>query len=462
MSAQAAVLGDENLLRMIADACPRPVIAALRMTSRHFNKHVSQDLFRVLRLRFHSWYMKRFKWVAAHKIFSKGVRELVFDTATYIHTDERTRPTMEQKFVNVTKLLGHIERALKGLGLPAMDDDLEGSCCEPLLARHEAAGIDELAAIRACTNDYDSIRNAMCQLSRAALLGEENALPPPFATFMSRNDICFNQSVARGLFMARMDRSLLKIHELNICNPEKATCDRSGRGMAFPAMAVPFSNAQTLQQPIASSPTTRLRLQFALEDNIQGVHDLMRATAPVNLANLWFTMPNVHSLDLKVRICVPFVDGARELTAAWPLKQIFTTTILKTLSILTLRSMWLEPSDVSWFIITHKEILQCITLCDMNLGGTAGLVTPSGLVDRRWLVPEPGLRVNLDQSLHKSKPCKFWLEVMQACQSVPALRDLSLVRPTVNIDYIMLYEHQVAKLVETGMDGRENELRVPH
>ncbi|KAK6427150.1 hypothetical protein LTR95_016014 [Oleoguttula sp. CCFEE 5521] len=83
-SAVAAVFGHDELVRTIALELPRTPIATLRLTSQYFKLRFSPCLFRILRLRFSMWYFKRLVWVAAHPVLSRGVEELIFDTATYI------------------------------------------------------------------------------------------------------------------------------------------------------------------------------------------------------------------------------------------------------------------------------------------------------------------------------------------------------------------------------------------
>lgn len=78
-------LGIEDILHHVCDhlASSGSDIASLRLTCRHFESIASPYLFQTLRLGARVRYLRRLKRVAADERFSRGVREIVWDTATY-------------------------------------------------------------------------------------------------------------------------------------------------------------------------------------------------------------------------------------------------------------------------------------------------------------------------------------------------------------------------------------------
>lgn len=83
----STLVSSGDLLHEIFQYCPRQDIANLRQCSRQFETIASDYLFTTLTVGFRKRYTRRLKRVAACEKFSKSVREIVGESASYQKDD---------------------------------------------------------------------------------------------------------------------------------------------------------------------------------------------------------------------------------------------------------------------------------------------------------------------------------------------------------------------------------------
>ncbi|KAK6427151.1 hypothetical protein LTR95_016015 [Oleoguttula sp. CCFEE 5521] len=341
MSAQAEFFAHNDLLPLIALQLPRSSIAALRLMNSHINRQIARYMFRTLRLRFHSWYMNRLYWIAANPTLRKGVRELVFDTASYYPREQEGDVPGEIGSI----LTAYIQQALEEAGL-SMRNTAEGNRqCIALRKHHDEATRDENDAMNAWLGDPSAADEALLALqgcttltltpwsgpghtffSRESLTGERNALPPPLADLSSRSHTYLVQNAARLMLIGEPHRLRHQFKVLNILGASQnafGVGNRDSHRRNFPGTALWWNKRcpvpMTLRRQLPStSPLTQLRLELELENlDDTALRAFVETTTDASFAGLWSMAPNLRELDLEIRVRpqLPFSDGRYEFAA---------------------------------------------------------------------------------------------------------------------------------------------------
>jgi hypothetical protein len=146
------VLSNPDLLDLIFEQLDKPSIAIARLVNRNFEQRASPYLFRTLVITARTRHLRRLERVAESDKFSKGVREIVWDTAPY--GDGSTSDTIgdvKQLFINRSALF-----CLTGED-PTNNVELYGAQARKVVARMWQLEHDEAAVF----SDSDTLRELL-------------------------------------------------------------------------------------------------------------------------------------------------------------------------------------------------------------------------------------------------------------------------------------------------------------
>ena len=179
------------------------------------------------------------------------------------------------------------------------------------------------------------------------------------------------------------------------------------------------------------------------------MRDCVRNGGMVDFLSRLQDLENIH-----IRLYTHIPSAGKVLTIIVPLSKIFGNTVFSRLRELALDSLWLESGELCDLLSRQGNTLELLTLSNLNLGETT--------VAAEWIsgvvrIAEVGFRVHAAGMVERHPE---WLQVAEACQSLPKLRGLAIETPSVSVDWTVLPGWEVEELIEIGMDGRENALAV--
>ncbi|OQO06607.1 hypothetical protein B0A48_08392 [Cryoendolithus antarcticus] len=415
--------------------------------------------------------MERLHWVAASPVFRKGVRELIFDTASYC-----ARP-QEGERGNFAKCMVEqcTESALTDVGLPGCNTELGVAHYAALLQRLEQAHRDEDRALSACLENPRDLDTALMALERChtltittwsgpgknfltmdSLTGRNGAVPPPIAELMNRQQSFAIQNAARCMLLGDPNQPRHRFTALNLrsadCNMN-VSCTRNSQGLRLPGFAMmwhmtnPFGPTAP-RGYMAASSLRRLRLELELEtlDCIPlGAFEAAKRDA--SFATLWPLAADLQELDLEIRTRAPILNNEDRVNSCVlamnsTLSKPSTRPFFPSLTAPTLRSTWLETEHLIAFITAHKGTLQHISLQEITLGNGDGHKRPHRF--EPWLYLRPHFSNYMSDYVHTPNPPgrawmaftttpgtyqQPWLGIMRACQNISALRVWIFMHP---------------------------------
>ncbi|KAK6427149.1 hypothetical protein LTR95_016013 [Oleoguttula sp. CCFEE 5521] len=261
-SACAQVLSHANCLHLIAAYLPQTDIATVRSTNRTFHAHFSRHLFRRLRLRFSSWYMERLKYISEHKTFASSVRELVFDTATYLGAeDEDVLIDLAWDMIDLDgpTPAAHAEM-VEPLDAAAADDK------QAVLAAADCHITDALGRLTGCRKLIITTWSGPGEhmFDRASVLGAKNFLPPPLATLRRGGNVGINQMLACIVLIPNLADRNRQFAQITIRTSDRNILGHGKGILELPSMTPIAFRLATAQDP-EPTPLRTLRLKYTLE-----------------------------------------------------------------------------------------------------------------------------------------------------------------------------------------------------
>ncbi|KAK5170134.1 uncharacterized protein LTR77_004718 [Saxophila tyrrhenica] len=315
LSPAQEVLGNSDLMAIVLEHVPRLEITNLRLCNRALHTMASPSLFRTLIISTREDHLRRLKFVAGHAEFSKRVRVVVWETATYGFDGEwmdgRAHYQDNELICSIYYLLS-IERT-----------------SNPDLETFPDQGARIIEARYRSTSNHENAPSEMTFWSGGEggdraffdpniIVGHPRIMPPP------------HLSLYQG-----MEAFLCERQNLATCSNTKSLA-RSGCSIKDFTVTPGYNQGQI----------TRL------------LHELAR----------------LEDFYIKVAPSRPVIDfggaPAYAETTIISLKDVFGDIILQNLRTLCMDSFWDEPEELCEFLLRHQNTLVELSLSDINLGGT--------------------------------------------------------------------------------------------
>lgn len=460
-----AVVSNPDLLTLVFAHLDTAGIANSRLASKYFDTVASPHLFNTLRLGFRKRYLRRLSRVAAIEKFAKGVREIVWDTAHY-STNNVAYNNHDILYLLVLsgapyeQLIQHDHRDHRaGLArLTALAKDEKDIAHAPRLMDVLVAAFEPCMGLKALTITNWSNKNRMF-FDLDAVLARSALMPPPFRTLLQRDHSCRMQNQGFSILLTALSRAETTLLRLTIAeSPNQVLGDQAPKQFDFPGILLGFAAMSASTMRTLTTPLKHLReLRLELVDKDVLHSDtlvLPHLIANDGLKDFLAPLENLEKLSLRIH-------AAKTTESAWhtvivPLRKVFSPDrTLRYLRKLTLADFWLEPAELSDFLTRHAPTLEELTFKDINLGETSAApeVVP-GTVSLPFL---EAMMATLEVEEYPK-----WEVVSRSCRGLSKLRGLTIQGPSVGLKRIVLGYLQVDELVEEGMDGRENCLKVGH
>lgn len=455
------MLTNDDLLTNIFAFLDARTVGLVRLVSRCFEVAASPFLFSTLRLGFRVRYLRRLRRVAADKRFAPGVREIVWDTATYVghgrcytvddvcdlrYLSGHTAPTMRD---NPDRVVSEIKLVLARWNAMMTDEQaLVDASCDFMqeLAGHLRAftGLKSLDITTWSSADRRFF-------DKDAATGRSTLMPCPLRTLSGLIHNSLFEGEAFMMILSTLSRSGRLLRRFSMAS--------SGRHVAlgpiasklfraaFPGMVFGgdgFMVSKPAALPRLARPLRHLKeLRLDFDDQHMKGSSLRTFNQKGGLRDFLAQLTELETMSLRM-LSTEATDGMYHM-AHIPFSLIFGNTIFRALRELRLSDLWTEPPELCELFSRHASTLEDIALVGMNLGDTARTHT---LYPGTLLEEGGGARSTFPE----------WEAVAKTCQAMPKLAGLSLEMPSVGATSELLGFFDVEDIMERAMDGLPNRL----